>query len=245
MQRGTWKRTTQHYPSLVAVALGMSLVAISNSCARAPRPPVPLTGALPKHLNDMTNGEFAQFVAQLRWSDSTDTTRRCDTSGAVGEPCRGDEPTAFTRARIYSESTSHLVGDGYYPRNGTVVWRLVNLGRRVENRYKLRPDTNVSYYVVVFPPGFLRRRATWRMVEVDRRAPPATREAPVATHMRDVYRQCNDRPHPYRRKRVLFAWCPGEEPRRPAGMFTPVAQIGIIDSPGWGECSSGCCTGGR
>jgi hypothetical protein len=249
MNPGTWKRARQPHRTSVAVALAISLVTANSSCVPPMQRPGRFTGALPRPLDQMTNREFAQFVAQLRWSDTTVATRRCDTTGVDGARCRGDRWTDSTLARILSEWTAHGVGRRDSPPNGAVVWKLNNLGGRTENRYRLRPGPNVSYYLVVFPPALLRRYATWRMVEVDSERLPTRGEERVATHMRGEYYRCNDHPHHYGRKHVGFAWCEENDPRRFRRMFAPTPtvglEVGIIDSPGWGDCSSGCCTGGR
>jgi hypothetical protein len=133
MKRGTWKQTRRPHRRSIAVALAIGFVAVSSGCLGVVHPPGRFTGALPRPLDEMTNREFALFVAQLRWNDATDTTRRCDTTGAAGAPCRGGRPSVTTRARILSEWTAHRVGGRESPPNGAVVWKLRNLGGRNQN----------------------------------------------------------------------------------------------------------------
>jgi hypothetical protein len=249
MQRGTWNLAREPH-LIVGFALAIGVVLVSAECTFV-QPPQTFTGALPKPLDSMTKREFADFVAQLRWIDSSDTTRRCDTSAAGGAACAGRDPAVTTRARILGEVTAERVGAPNSPRNGAVVWKLVNLGTRTENRYKLRPG-RYSYYVVVFPRARRGALPTWRMVEVDEgdRSPARDTARVGPPHISGFYRACRHEKALVGNKKVLFLDCP-RSGGRGLGFMNFVArsrphtqQVGL-DEDGWGKCPWGCCAGER
>lgn len=244
MQRGTSNTARPVGVVLAVTALAFGTLLVGTRCTRVIQPPR-LTGTLPKPLHQMTRREFANFAAQLRWVAVAEARRRCDTTEAGGDACRGPTPAAETRARILLEETGEFVGLPNAPRNGAVVWKLVNLGGRTENRYKLRAGRNYSYYVVVLPRSEGGYDMPLRIVEVD--ASDTSAEAPVVIHMSGVYHGCDDHPvrYPYR---VAFQNCPAGAGGRGLMILLPArrsahTQLGLFDEPAWGRCPSGCCTG--
>lgn len=211
--------------------LGATLSGFSPEPARRALP-----GDLPKPLAQMTSAELFSFGADLRFDNGPVQERNCARGG-----CKG---------RI-DAVRDQVPGPALISANGTIVARLVNLGRDgvddgPEARYGTAPGQN-EFYVIALKDG---DGWTWTVREAVRNGGGAARETASGTWT-TCRHDPNNPSHP--KGRSQFASCnagAGEEdlarvagPRLPRDHAVSLRMFNPLD-PGWLSCSDGCCTAG-
>lgn len=222
---------TQFLTLCGVTVLGATLTGFSPEPARRALP-----GDLPKPPAQMTSAELFAFGASLRFDNGPVQERTCARGGCMG--------------RI-DAVRDQVPGPALISANGTIVARLVNLGRDgvddgPENRYGTAPGQN-EFYVIALKSG---DGWTWSVREAVRNAGNAPRET-VSGTWTTCRHDPNNPSHP--KGRSQFASCTtgaGEvELTRAAGPRPPrdnaAAHIVLNPlDPGWLICSDGCCTAG-
>lgn len=219
--------------------LTLAVVAMTGASLSAFAPPVRLAlpGDLPRPLAQMTSGELFAVGGALQWDNGPVQDRDC----ARGS-CRG-------RIDAVRDQTP---GPGNISANGTIVARLVNLGRDgrddgPENRYGTRPGQQ-EFYIIALKNG---DGWSWTVREANRGSADAPRETASG-----AWTSCRHDPanaaHP--KGRSQFASCgaaAGDEellrasgPRLARDYATSLVPYNPLD-PGWLSCTDGCCTAGQ
>jgi hypothetical protein len=215
------RRTTQFltFGGVVAVAL---LVIGASRAIPAPASRLALPGDLPKPLGQMTSGELWDVGQRLGYDNGPVQGRNCARGACMGRVDAVREQVA---------------GPGNISPNGTIVARLMNLGRQgsgdddgPENIYRTERDGSARFYIVAVPVDGGWRWSVRKAVRNDGNAPVETAAGNWVTCRHDR----NNPAHP--KGRSEFARCPGPQGGA-GGLFPP-------NDPAWVECSDGCCTAG-
>jgi hypothetical protein len=215
------RRTTQFLTvgGIIAVA-ALALSAARPTPAGAAR--LALPGDLPKPLAQMTSGELWDVGQRLGYDNGPVQARNCARGGCMGR---------------VDAIRDQVAGPGNISANGTIVARLVNLGRQdggeddgAENIYRTEREGSARFYLIALPVDGGWRWSVRKAVAGD--GGPATETA--AGNWVTCRHDRNNPAHP--KGRSEFARCPG--PQGGAGGHFPP------NDPAWVECSDGCCTAG-
>lgn len=215
------RRTTQFltFGGVAAVAVlvfGASLPTPATAARLA------LPGDLPKPLAQMTSDELWEFGQRLGYDNGPAQVRNCTRGACMGR---------------VDAIRDQVAGPGNISANGTIVARLMNLGRQgsgdddgAENIYRTERDGSARFYIIALPVD-----GGWRWTV--RKAVNGGASAPEETAAGNWITCRHDRNNPGHPKgRSEFARCAG--PQGGAGGHFPP------NDPAWVECSDGCCTAG-
>lgn len=211
------RRTTRFLTLSGVIAVGV----LALGAGRPTRPPLPLAGDLPKPLAQMTSQELWTFGNGLQYDNGPVQQRICARAG-----CNG-------RVDAVREQ---VPGPANISANGTVVARLMNLGRQeggqdegAESIYGIERDGAARFYLIA-----LKTQDGWSWTV--RKALPGGTGAPEELRAGNWIACRHDPNNPTHPKgRSEFARCPGQGG---AGALFPPTD------PAWIECSDGCCTAG-
>jgi hypothetical protein len=189
-----------------------------------------MPGQLTKPIAQYSGDEFYDFVQRLKWGGGVDKDRKCK-----GDPqCDGTRPPKHTVVRVDAVDGQDSLSAELSGPNGVVAVRALNKGSLVEDRYGLKPDKKIEYYIVVLPGAG--QNGQWQLEELDT-TPGSRRHTTVGS---GVFRSCN---HPYRPGRVNranFYTCSNSPPS------DSVQKSGLVmfdpdTDPVWVDCAHGCC----
>lgn len=214
------RRTTQ-FLTFGGVALTASLLTALRAVP-SPATRVALPGDLPRPLAQMTSGELWDVGQRLGFDNGPVQNRNCSRGACMGRVDAVREQVA---------------GPGNISANGTIVARLVNLGRQgggdddgPENIYRTERDGSARFYIIALAVDGGWRWTVRKAVQNDGNAPIETATGNWITCRHDR----NNPAHP--KGRSEFARCAGPQGGA-GGLFPP-------NDPAWVECSDGCCTAG-
>lgn len=211
-------RTTTRLLTLSGV-VAVAVLAIGASRATERSTRLALPGDLPKPLAQMTSDELWNAGQALGFDNGPVQNRNCERGGCMG---RVDA--------VGNQSP----GPNNISANGTIVARLMNLGRQgggeddgPENIYRTERDGSARFYIIALPVDGGWRWTVRKAVRGDGNAPVETASGNWVTCRHDP----NNPTHP--KGRSEFARCSGGA----GGYFPP-------NDPAWITCSDGCCTAG-
>jgi len=189
-----------------------------------------MPGQLTKPIDQYTGEEFYDFVQKLKWGGGAEKDRKCK-----GDPgCDGTNPSKQTVVRVDAVDGQDSLAAELSGPNGVVAVRAQNRGTLVEDRYGLKPDKQIEYYIVVLPGTGQNGR--WQLEEVV--TTPGNRSH---TKVSDgVFRSCN---HPYRPGRVNranFYTC-ANSPQSDSVQKSGLVMFDPKTDPVWVDCDHGCC----
>jgi hypothetical protein len=210
-------RTTTRLLTLSGV---VAVAVLAIGATRAERPArAALPGDLPKPLAQMTSDELWNAGQGLSFDNGPVQNRGCARGGCMG------------RVDAVRDQTP---GPTNISANGTIVARLMNLGRQgsgdddgPENIYRTERDGSARFYIIALPVDGAWRWTVRKAVRGDGNAPVETASGNWVTCSHNP----NNPSHP--KGRSEFARCSGGA----GGLFPP-------DDPAWITCSDGCCTAG-
>lgn len=209
------RRTTQ-FLTLGGVVVAATL---ALGAAKAPtRAQLPLDGDLPRPLADLSSNELFEFGQSLRFDNGPVQQRICARAGCNGR---------------VDGVRDQVPGAGNISANGTVVARLVNLGRPGDGQdegaeavYRTERQEQAAYYIVALRSA---NGWTWTVRKAVRGQSGPTEEMSSGNWV-SCRHDPNNPTHP--RGKSEFARCPGQG----AGALFPP------NDPAWITCSDGCCT---
>ena len=215
-------RTTMRLLSLSGVVAVAALALGATRATSTAATRVALPGDLPKPLAEMTSGELWEVGQRLGYDNGPVQNRNCARGACMGR---------------VDAIRDQVAGPGNISANGTIVARLMNLGRQnsgeddgPESIYGTERDGSARFYIVALPVDGGWRWTVRKAVRNDGGAPAETRSGNWITCRHDP----NNPTHP--KGRSEFARCPGPQGGA-GGRFPP-------NDPAWVECSDGCCTAG-
>lgn len=215
------KRTTTRLLTLSGV-VAVAVLAIGASRGAESASRVALPGDLPKPLSQMTSDELWNVGQGLGFDNGPVQNRNCARGGCMG------------RVDAVRDQTP---GPLNISANGTIVARLMNLGRQgsgendgPENIYRTDRDDAARFYIVALPVDGGWRWSVRKAVRGDGNAPVETAQGNWITCRHDA----SNPAHP--KGRSEFARCAGQGGA--GGLFPP-------NDPAWITCSDGCCTAGN
>jgi hypothetical protein len=189
-----------------------------------------MPGQLTKPIDQYSGEEFYDFVQKLKWGGGTEKDRKCK-----GDPqCDGTRPSKQTIVRVDAVDGQDSLSAQLSGPNGVVAVRAQNRGTLVEDRYGLKPDKQIEYYIVVLPGAG--QNGQWQLEEVVT-TPGSRSHTKVGS---GVFRGCN---HPYRPGRVNranFYTC-ANSPQTDSVQRSGLVMFDPKTDPVWVDCAQGCC----
>jgi len=189
-----------------------------------------LPGELTKPIDQYTGDEFHALVQRLPWAGGVDRERKCRGDAT----CEGTTPTRRTMVRVDAVNGQDSISATSVAANGVVTIRAINRGTIDEDRYGLKANRRLEYYLIVLPGDAAAGR--WRLEELDT-TPGARKHASVGT---GTFRPCN---HPFRAKRVNranFFTC-ADSHLSDSVQTSGLALFAVATDPMWTDCAQGCC----
>jgi len=214
------RRTTRFLTLTGVVAVTTLALGASRSSTHKNR--VPLDGDLPVALGQITSDQLFQFGRTLRFDNGPVQQRICARAGCNGR---------------VDGVRDQVPGPANISDNGTIVARLVNLGRAGSGEdegdeavyHTARENGQVDFYIVA-----VKSRSGWswsiRRAVRGETTPPAEL---ASGNWISCRHDPNNPNHP--RGKSEFARCPNQGGA--GALFPP-------NDPAWITCSDGCCTAG-
>ena len=198
---------------------GVVVAAVLALGARQTPLAVPLDGDLPRPLGEISSNELFEFGQSLRFDNGPVQQRICARAGCNGR---------------VDGVRDQVPGPANISANGTIVARLVNLGRPGDGQdegaeavYRTERSEQSAFYIVAVRSGSGWSWTVRRAVRGQAGAPDEMSSGTWVSCRHDP----NNPNHP--RGKSEFARCPGQGG---AGTLFPP------DDPAWITCSDGCCT---